>query len=202
MVLTSVDTSLGTQWHTALVHWVWWQLGSAPVPEAALAGREVKLDDHNRVIYSTEMLQKKRLYSLDVDKVLIADVGVAMLKVKEAARPSVRPWVLRVQAICEALLSNSQCHTLVYRTCCWGEWGNSASCSAGPAFTCCICLLDWHSACDGAAHGHIEALSGGDNALLGPSESLSLQSVLGHAIPPQLLQSVEVCSWCKWCIQA
>ena len=193
LVLTTRDTSMGVQCHIAFVHWIW-QPGMEQMCD--FIGREVQLDESSRVVYSTEMFQKKRLYSWDVDKVLAADVGVAMLKVRGARRPPMTPWALRIKAISEVILSNSQAPTMIYRTCCWGEW-RSKPCEAGPALTCSICLLDWHIECDAAAQGDIDALSGGANPFL-KTQGCTLESSLGHAIPQRLLGVADICSWCKW----
>jgi hypothetical protein len=195
LILTLQDTPYGLHWQLAFVHWIW---QSSPWAAPSFVGREVQLDEGSRVVYSSEMFQKKRRYSWGLDKAVAADVGVAMLRVKGARRPPMTPWALRVKAICEAIMSSSQAPTLIYRTCCWGEWCGQP-CSAGPAFTCCICLLDWHLDCDGLAQGHIDALAGGANPLLKQQEALAFDMTLGHAIPEKLLELAGVCSWCQWC---
>ena len=186
-------SSMGAQCHIAFVHWIW-QPGNEQVGD--LIGREVQLDESSKVVYSTEMFQNKKLYYRDVDRVLAADVGVAMLKVRGARRPPMTHWALRIKAISEVVLSNSQAPTMIYRTCCWGEWC-SKPCEAGPALTCSVCLLDWHLDCDAAAQCHIDALSGGASPFLKP-QGCSLESSLGHAIPQRLLGVADICSWCKW----
>lgn len=132
-----------------------------------LVGRPVRLDAHDRVVYSiASMCPLMYFKKLTLAKVLHPAVGVRMQKVKGGDRPTVPGPILRIYGMFQAAIDSSE--TLIVddafqqgaaglETLADLENKPCALCQApGGNRTCALCLLPWHQTCLPALISHAE----------------------------------------------
>ena len=181
--LSLVQTSLISGEPTvSLVHWFWPTRGR-PVLVAERLGREVVLDEHDYVKYSTDMFFTQRHFTPTGDRAIVVNVGVSMSKMVRPRIPGPIKWL---SMMWEAALdhTSSEQFDSALDACCWcGGVGDTS----GHVFVCAVCMLSWHHTCDQKSHT-------GDNVSLDARSKLVLRRALSTVSP---LSAAKLCSFCK-----